>query len=253
MKVKEMANTDLKVSIIMPVYKTIETIEQAVASVVTQSYDNWELIIINDDCPEDSCRVIANYLTDDPRIVQINNSINHSVVISRNIGITHATGQIIAFLDSDDYWHSDKLERQVAKIEEGFDVVCSNYLRVKQNSELIEVMHKKEFNLIDMLKSNQIGNLTGMYCCDRVGKIYQKKVGHEDYLMWLEIVKLAGIGYCVQEPLAYYRVSNKSLSSNKFRAMTWQWSIYRKQLNLGLIISLYFFLNYLFNALKKRT
>lgn len=252
MNVKEMTNTGLKVSIIMPVYKASATIEQAVASVVTQSYNTWELIVINDNCPEKSCRLITKYLVDDPRIIKIDNATNQGVVASRNIGMTQAKGEIIAFLDSDDYWHIDKLERQIAKIEEGYDLVCSNYFRVRQNSEHIEVKHKKEFNFIDMLKSNQIGNLTGMYRCDRIGKIYQKKVGHEDYLMWLEVVKLAGIGYCVQEPLAYYRVSNKSLSSNKFRAASWQWYIYRKKLNLSPITSLWLFLSYGYSALKKR-
>lgn len=253
MNVKEMISTDLKVSIIMPVYRASATIEQAVASVITQSYKNWELIIINDDCPEDSCRVIAKYIADDSRIVQIDNATNQGVVCSRNAGISQAKGQILAFLDSDDYWRKDKLQRQMTKIEEGYEVVCSNYLRIKKNSAPVEVTHKKEFNFIDMLKSNHIGNLTGIYRCDWIGKTYQKEVGHEDYLMWLKVVKLAGIGYCVQEPLAYYRVSNKSLSSNKFRAMTWQWNIYRKELNFSLVLSVWLFLNYLFNALKKRT
>ena len=248
-----MTSADLKVSIIMPVYKARATIEQAVASVVAQSYHNWELIIINDACPEDSCRVIRDQDISNSQIIQIDNATNQGVVISRNSGIAQATGQILAFLDSDDYWQSDKLERQIARIEEGYDVVCSNYLRVKPYSEPVEVKHKQEFNFIDMLKFNQIGNLTGMYRCDRLGKVYQKQVGHEDYLMWLDIVKRAPIGYCIQEPLAYYRVSNKSLSSNKFQAMSWQWTIYRKELNLNLILSGYFFVNYLLNALKKRT
>ena len=248
----KMNSTYLKISIIMPVYKASATIDQAVASVVTQSYHNWELIIINDACPEDSCRVIREQVINSPQIIQIDNATNQGVVISRNAGIAHASGSIIAFLDSDDYWHSDKLKRQIVKIEEGYDVVCSNYLRVKPNNEHLLVKHKKEFNFFDMLKSNQIGNLTGLYRCDRLGKIYQKQVGHEDYLMWLEIVKRSGNGYCIQEPLAYYRVSNKSLSSNKFRAMTWQWYIYRKELNFSLIFSVWLLLNYLFKALKKR-
>lgn len=248
-----MTTIDLKVSIIMPVYKATATIEQAVASVVTQSYDNWELVIIDDACPEDSCRVIRDQVKNNSQIIQIDNATNQGVVISRNAGIAQATGQILAFLDSDDYWQSDKLERQMAKIEEGYDVVCANYLRVRQNSESVVVTHKQKFNFLDMLKSNQIGNLTGMYRCDRIGKVYQKQVGHEDYLMWLEIVKRADTGYCVQEPLAYYRVSNDSLSSNKFQAMTWQWAIYRKELNLNLILSGYFFVNYIFSASKKRS
>ena len=252
MNVKEMINTDLKVSIIMPVYRASRTIEQAVASVVNQSYDNWELIIINDACPEDSCRVIRDQVINSPQIIQIENATNQGVVISRNTGIAQAKGQIIAFLDSDDYWDKYKLERQITKIEEGYDLVCSNYIRVKPNANTVEVKHKEEFSFSDMLKSNQIGNLTGMYRCDLIGKIYQKQIGHEDYLMWLEIVKLVGIGYCVQEPLAYYRVSNKSLSSNKFRAASWQWYIYRKELKLSLITSLWFFSIYVYEALKKR-
>ena len=237
----------------MPVYKASVTIERAVASVITQSYKNWELIIINDDCPDDSCKVITRYLVDNSRIIKIDNATNKGVVISRNAGIVQAKGQILAFLDADDYWHIDKLERQMAKIEEGYDLVCSNYLRVKSDFEPVEVKHRKEFNFIDMLKSNQIGNLTGIYRCDRIGKIYQKKVGHEDYLMWLEVVKLAGRGYCIQQSLAYYHVSNESLSSNKIRAATWQWRIYRKELKLSPITSLWFFLNYVYGALNKRS
>ena len=252
MNVKEMNNTDLKVSIIMPVYRASRTIEQAVASVVAQSYKNWELIIINDCCPDDSCILIENQLTSNSQMIRIDNVTNQGVVLSRNTGIAQSKGHVIAFLDSDDYWHSDKLKRQMAKIEEGYNLVCSNYLRIKENSAPVEVTHKKEFNFFDMLKSNHIGNLTGIYRCDRIGKIYQKEVGHEDYLMWLEIVKLAGIGYCVQEPLAYYRVSNKSLSSNKFRAASWQWYIYRKEIDFSPMTSLWFFSSYVYGALKKR-
>lgn len=247
-----MTNSDLKVSIIMPVYKASATIEQAVASIINQSYKNWELIIVNDCCPEGSCKLVRKQVVSNPRIIQIDNANNQGVVTSRNTGIAQAKGEVIAFLDSDDYWHEDKLSLQMTMIEKGYDLVCSNYLRIKPNSEPIEVVHKVEFSYTDMLKSNQIGNLTGMYRCDRIGKIYQKKVGHEDYVMWLEVVKTAGKGYCIQQPLAYYRVSNSSLSSNKARAATWQWAIYRKELNLNLIISLWFFSNYVYAALKKR-
>lgn len=253
MNVSKMNNTDLKVSIIMPVYKASATIEQAVASVVTQSYNNWELIIVNDCCPDDSCRVLKNQVVTHSQIIQVDNKTNQGVVFSRNTGIAQAKGQVIAFLDSDDYWNKDKLNLQMAEIEKGYDLVCSNYLRIKPNSKPVKVMHKVEFSYTDMLKSNQIGNLTGIYRCDRIGKIYQKNVGHEDYLMWLEIVKLAGKGYCIQQSLAYYRVSDGSLSSNKVRAATWQWKIYRKELNLNISTSSWLFFNYMFNALKKRT
>lgn len=243
---------DFKISIILPVYKASETIKQAVESVVSQSYENWELIIVNDCCPDDSCDQIKSLVANFAQIIQINNVANQGVAKSRNIGIARAKGEVIAFLDSDDYWHQEKLSLQMDKLKEGHDVVCSNYFRIEPNSRVIEVFHKAEFNYLDMLKSNQIGNLTGIYRCDHIGKVYQKSIGHEDYLMWLQIVKKAKIGHCVQDSLAYYRVSKNSLSSNKFNAITWQWKIYRQELKLNLVSSLWLFLNYLSTALKKR-
>lgn len=252
MNVEKMTNSDLKVSIIMPVYRASATIEQAVASVINQSYSNWELIIVNDCCPEDSCNQVESLVVSNLQVVQINNITNQGAAISRNKGIAKAKGDVIAFLDSDDYWHPDKLSLQIEKINDGYDVVCSNYLRVGSNSENTEVFHKEEFDYSDMLKSNHIGNLTGMYRCEYIGKVYQKNVGHEDYVMWLEVVKLAKKGYCIQTPLAYYCVSSSSLSSNKFQAATWQWKVYRKELNFSLALSVWLFLNYIFNASKKR-
>ena len=247
-----MVKTDLKVSIIMPVYKARETIEQAVQSVIAQDYQNWELIIVNDRCPEDSCSQVENLVVTNSQIIQINNITNQGVAISRNKGIAKAKGKVIAFLDADDYWHPDKLSLQIEKIDDGYDVVCSSYVRVKLNNTDIEVSHKEKFDYSDMLKSNHIGNLTGIYRCEHIGKVYQKNIGHEDYVMWLEVVKLAKKGYSIQTPLAYYRVSSSSLSSNKFRAANWQWRVYRKELKLSLITSLYFFSNYIYSALKKR-
>lgn len=245
-------SVSLKVSIIMPVYKASETIKQAVESVISQSYENWELIIINDCCPNNSCNEIKSLVAGCSKIKQINNRVNKGVAASRNIGISIAQGEILAFLDSDDYWHQDKLMLQIIKIKEGFDIISSNYFRLRPNSKNIEVFHKEIFNYLDMLKSNQIGNLTGIYRCDRLGKFYQKDIGHEDYLMWLQIIRKAERGYCVQQPLAYYRVSEDSVSSNKLKAITWQWKIYRQELQLNLVSSLWLFLNYLHKALKKR-
>lgn len=246
-----MTEQNLKFSIIMPVYIARETIEQAISSVIDQTYSNWELIIINDACPDESCKSINKIIKDNNQIIQINNKTNQGVAKSRNVGIAYATGEVIAFLDADDYWHQEKLDLQVAKIEEGYDVVCSNYFRIELNGKATQVIHKKEFDYSDMLKSNRIGNLTGIYRCDRIGKVYQKNIGHEDYLMWLNIMEKAETGYCVQQPLAFYRMSENSLSSNKVKAMTWQWHIYRNELHLSLLNSIWFFLNYSYLAYNK--
>lgn len=235
----------------MPVYKAHETIEQAVESIVSQTYDNWELIIINDNCPNSSCEKVQKLIKSNSKIIRIDNQTNIGVANSRNIGIAKAIGEVIAFLDADDYWHVEKLNMQIAKIKEGYNIVCSNYFRVKETGEITENFHKSEFDYIDMLKSNQVGNLTGLYRCDHLGKFYQQDIGHEDYLMWLTVIKKAKVGYCIQTSLAYYRVSEKSLSANKLKAIGWQWHIYRKELKLSLMASIRFFLNYIYVAYNK--
>lgn len=252
MNVDEMTNIDLKVSIIMPVYRASATIEQAVASVIAQSYNNWELIIINDCCPENSCKLIDSEIATYPQITLINNETNLGVAVSRNKGIAQAKGIVIAFLDSDDYWHEGKLSLQIKKIKEGYDVVCSNYYRITPTHKTVQVTYKEEFDYSDMLKSNQIGNLTGLYRCDHIPKVYQKDVGHEDYLMWLEVVKMAGKVYCIQQPLAYYRVNTNSLSGNKLQAVGWQWQIYREELDFSIPKSTWLFVNYIYLAYRKR-
>ncbi|MEM7860398.1 glycosyltransferase family 2 protein, partial [Morganella morganii] len=93
---------------------------------------------------------------------------------------------------------------------------------------------------------------TGLYNSDILGKKYQKPIGHEDYVMWLDLIKENQKVYCIQEPLAKYRLHNTSLSSNKLKTIKWQWSIYRNELKLSLPKSIYYFSHYIINALKKR-
>lgn len=245
-------NIDLKVSIIMPVYQAGRTIEKAVSSVIAQSYEHWELIVIDDFCPDNSCKQIESLIANDSRIIQIKNIYNEGVAASRNKGIEQAKGEVIAFLDSDDYWHENKLSLQLDRINEGYDVVCSNYFRVSSDKILFKVRSSEIFDYSDMLKSNKIGNLTGVYRCDHIGKIYQKNIGHEDYLMWLEIVRATHEVYCVQQNLAYYQVTNNSLSANKLQAMIWQWKIYRRELRFSKMKSIWLFMYYIYLSFKKR-
>ncbi|MBI6312248.1 glycosyltransferase, partial [Proteus mirabilis] len=185
-------------------------------------------------------------------IIYIKNKKNIGASLSRNIGIKLSKGKFIAFLDSDDLWLPNKLEEQYKKLVNGWDVVCSNYTTFNEKNEIKYRTSPKIINYSDMLLSNFIGNLTGTYNKDIIGKVYQKNKGHEDYIMWLDILKKSKKAYCIQKPLAKYRISEKSLSGNKLKAIQWQWSIYRSELNLSFIKSSYYFINYIYNALKKR-
>lgn len=240
----------MKVSVIMPAYNAEKTISASINSILSQTHYNIELIIIDDFSTDSTESEIKKYL--DPRIVYIKNEENIGVGFTRNKGIEIAAGKCIAFLDSDDLWEKNKIEKQLLYIECGYDIVCSNYLSVS-NGEILHYRKSPEIITYNsMLKSNFIGNLTGIYNSDSLGKIYQKNIGHEDYVMWLALIGKSKKAYCIQEPLARYRLHNTSLSSNKFQAMKWQWSIYRNELKLSLPKSIYYFSHYIFNALKKR-
>lgn len=234
----------------MPVFNSEKTVSDSINSVLNQTYSNFKLYIINDSSTDNSKDIILSF--NDERIIYLETPENSGVASARNLGIKHCTGNYISFLDSDDLWLPRKLECQLAKLLDGYDVVCSNYITFSNDSELSLRQSPTIIKYTSMLKSNFIGNLTGTYNTYSLGKFFQKKVGHEDYVMWLEILKKSNKAFCIQDSLAKYRVSNTSLSSNKLKTIKWQWSIYRNELKLSNTKSLYYFSHYILNALKKR-
>ncbi|WP_430247865.1 glycosyltransferase family 2 protein [Providencia sp. PAZ2] len=240
------------VSIIMPAYNAEDTITESIESIIDQSYPNWELIIIDDCSTDNTLQIIQYYESIEKRIKVIKNRINLGVAESRNLSISISEGKFICFLDSDDIWFPNKIEKQISILNSGWNVVCSNYETFNTKGTINIRFSPEIITYDDMLRSCFIGNLTGMYNAYNVGKIYQKKVGAEDYLMWLSILEKTKNAYCVQEPLAKYRIHDSSLSSNKIRSIKWQWNIYRKELNLNFIRSSYYLCCYIFHAFKKR-
>ncbi|HEM6924441.1 TPA: glycosyltransferase family 2 protein [Providencia rettgeri] len=234
----------------MPCYNSDKYISESIDSVLNQTYQNLELIIINDSSTDKTLEIIQSY--DDSRIKIINSIANEGVAFSRNKGISVSNGTYIAFLDSDDIWEKTKLEKQLVYLQNGWLIVCSNYISFDKENIIKSRIAPEIIHYNDMLKTNFIGNLTGIYNQCKLGKHFQKKTGHEDYIMWLDIIKKSNQAYCIQEPLAKYRLSSNSLSGNKIKAMQWQWVIYRNELKMPLLKAIYYFSHYILNALKKR-
>ncbi len=245
------------VTIITPSYNSAKLITLTINSVINQSYSAWELIIVDDCSTDNSCEIIQSFIDSDSRIKLIKQDQNAGAAAARNTGIEHAKGQFIAFLDSDDYWHPEKLEKQLKYFEQyDVDVVFSEYYRFNSSGIIGKVsVPQQEINFNYLLKGNCIGNLTGIYNFKKHFKTRQRKVGAEDYLFWLEIFSKQNVkGIGIPEPLAYYRVADKtkSLSSNKFRSAKWTWDIYYHHLQLGIFTSIHCFIFYIYFALKKR-
>lgn len=244
-----------RVSVVMPVYNAALTLQNSIRSVLAQSYADVELLVVDDCSTDGSWPLVRSLAAADRRVVALRLPSNGGVAAARNAGIEAASGDYIAFLDSDDWWHPRKLEIQLAKMRDaGARVSYTGYQRVDEEGRpLSTVRPPASVRYADMLKSNRIGNLTGLY--DRtLGDARFQCVGHEDYVFWLQMVRRAGWAVCAEhpEPLAFYLVRAGSLSADKFKAARWQWHIYRRIEGLGWFNACRYFLHYASNAMAKR-
>ena len=242
------------VSVIMPVYNAEATMRRSIESVLVQTFAALELILIDDGSCDNSAEIIREYTRVDPRVRPLSQA-NAGVAAARNAGIAAARGSHVAFLDSDDWWVPRKLELQLDEMFRRDALVAyAGYQRVAEDGRLLSpVRPPAQVDYRDMLRSNHIGNLTGIYD-RRIGDVEFRRMGHEDYVFWLDRVRRAGIAVCVPgpEPLGFYLVRGGSVSANKLRAVGWQWRIYREVERLPLPRAGWYMLQYVIHALRKR-
>lgn len=246
----------MKVSVVIPAYNCTHCLQRTVQSVQAQTFQDWEAIIV-DDCSTDDTYAIAQQLAaEDPRIRVLHNPVNSGVSVTRNRAIAEAKGAYIALLDGDDLWTPDKLERQVALLEQGYDLVYCSYDFVDENWNPIR--HRKPFivpeetNFRKMLVSSVISSSTALARRELLqAHPYRADVYHEDYTLWMELlsqpIRVAGD----KNVLMHYRQSTGSRSNGKLKAAKERWETYRSVLKLGLFTSVWAFVCYSFLGVKK--
>ena len=237
------------VSIVMPVYNAERYLEQAIRSVMSQTYQDWELLVVDDNSADKSLEIALKLAGEDCRIkVYTNPNPSGCPAVPRNMAVELAKGRYIAFLDSDDMWLPNKLEHQLPFFEraENVGVVFSDYEKIdefsKRENRVVRAPRTVGYN--KLLLGNVIGNVTAMYDAERVGKVYFPMVRHEDYAMWLSLLKRGFVAHNTGEVMALYRVAGNSISSNKMRLLLWQWNIYRDVEHFGIVKSAYYYINY---------
>lgn len=246
---------DSLVSIITPAYNAEKFIAETIESVLNQTYQNWEMIIVNDCSKDDTEKIVQSYILKDKRIRLINLENNGGVASARNVAIKNAKGRYIAFLDSDDLWIKEKLQKQIGFMRKnGYVFTYTSYQHFKENilfaKQAVEIL--LEITYRQALKGNQIGCLTVILDREQIANIEFSKERHEDYRLWLSILKQGIKAYGINESLAYYRTgSSKSISGNKFRSAIWTWNVYYKNQKLGLFRSIYYFINYTVKGMMK--
>jgi glycosyltransferase involved in cell wall biosynthesis len=229
----------------MPAFNAAKFLPSAIASVRGQTETRWELLVV-DDCSVDSSVEVALELSRrDSRIRVLSMEKNGGVAEARNLGLQNSQGKYICFLDSDDYWLPEKLAKQLVLFEAGHKVVFSSYFRYLPNKRFSLVPSALKVNATNFDFGNPIGNLTGSYNRDVLGLVFQSKCGHEDYVMWRELVMKAGSATSVPVPLAIYTVSNSSLSGAKNKAAKWQWGLLREQFKFTFPYAIFAFCVYL--------
>jgi len=243
------------VSIISPSFNSENFILETIDSVIKQTFKDWELLIIDDGSDDNSVKIIQEIASNEKRIHLFILKKNCGPAYARNFGIQLAKGRYIAFLDSDDIWHPNKLEVQINYMDENnIPFSFTSYRKIDENGNIFgKLINAPEMlNYNDLLKSCTIGCLTVVYDQNMIGKQFMPNYPKtQDYALWLKIMKQGIIARGIDKELAYYRIRRSSISRNKFIKAYFQWKIYRRQEKLTLIKSIYFMMNYTLHGLLK--
>lgn len=230
------------VSVIMPSYNTGKYIAETIASVINQTYQNWELLIV-DDCSTDNTDEIVKFFLEDQRIRYIKNDRNRGAAVSRNRALREARGRWVAFLDSDDLWEKSKLEKQIQFMDiSGYHFSYTNYSEIDECGRASGriITGPKRITKIGFSNYCWPGCLTVMYDKSIVGLIQIADVKkNNDYAIWLKVCRKADC-YLLNEVLAYYRRGRAgSISTQNIRTLVaWHYRLYRYAEGQNRMISL---------------
>lgn len=221
----------LLVSIITPCFNSEKYVSQAIQSVLNQTFQNWELLLV-DDCSSDTTyTIITDFASQDARIKAFKLDTNSGAGFARNFAIQKASGNYIAFLDADDLWKPEKLEKQLTFMQtQNIPFTFSFYESIDEagnlRNETITTPSKIKYK--QLYFCNWIGNLTGIYSVDFFGKIPISAIKkRQDWMLWLQIVKQMECAIPVPEPLAYYRVRQDSISASKWKLIKYNFKVYK--------------------------
>lgn len=242
------------ISVIMAAYNAEKTIEQAIESVRNQTYSNFELLVINDYSKDTTADIVSRIAKKDARVRLLSNDENLGVSLTRKYGLEEAKGDWIAILDSDDIWRADKLEKQLLLQQKvNADLLFTGSAFISSNGQPIDwYLHvPNEVTYRQLLKQNVISNSSALVRKELYTKHFV--IGdrmHEDFAIWLEILKEGKKAYGVDEPLLIYRIAKSSKSGNKVKAAKMNWNTYR-YVGLNFFLALYYECWYVVNGLLK--
>ena len=242
------------ISVIIPYYKKRNFILKTLKSLLNQSFKKFEIIIVYDDTNLEDFKYLKKHFSKIKKIKIFKNKKNLGAGESRNVGIKFARGKYIAFIDSDDYWHKDKLKIQFNYMfNKNLKISHTNYYIVNGNNKIIGKRISKKINYQMLLKSCDIGLSTVMMLKNLLIKTKFPNIKtKEDYVLWLKILKKDQYIHSINKFLTYWRDTHDSLSSNKIQKISDGYKVYRKYLKFNPIKSFFFLTLLSLNFLKKK-
>ena len=242
------------ISIIVAAYNAEKTIEQAINSVLRQTYTNFELLVVNDCSTDRTAELVKSIAAKDSRVRLISNVKNNGVSYTRKHGLEEAKGSWIAILDSDDAWAPEKLEKQIdLQRRTNADLLFTGSAFMDSEGQSIDwhLHAPAEVTYRQLLKQNVLSNSSALVRKELYAKHYAIGDGmHEDFAIWLSILKKGTKAYGVDEPLLIYRIAKSSKSGNKGKAARMNWNTYR-YVGLNLMEAIYYECWYIFNGIRK--
>ncbi len=245
------------VSVVVPVYNGEFYLEETIQSVINQSFQDWELLLIDDCSKDNSLEVIRRFQEKDQRIRLLLQGKNQGAAEARNRGVSEAKGRFIAYLDADDIWQSDKLQKELefmkkmnaAFVFTGYEFADENG---KGKGKVVRVPRTISYK--EALVNTTIFTSTVLFDTEKISKEFIKmpRIKSEDTACWWRILKTGLLAYGLDENLVLYRRPKQSLSSNKVEAVRRIWNLYRNFEKLGLISSIRFTFHWAYLAVVRR-
>lgn len=246
------------ISIITATYNSCSELLETYKSLSSQTLDNWEWLV-TDDCSSDSTYQLLQEISEkDQRVKVFKNAVNSGAAVSRNNSLRFATGEFIAFIDSDDTWDNNKLEKQLSFMEGGIDFSFTAYDLIDEQGEalnkIVDSNQSGEFSYEDMLrKKATLGCSTVMLRRSAFKDISMPllRTG-QDYATWLKLLKSGNKAHLLNEVLTHYRIMPNSISRNKVKKAKRQWQIYRNVESLSFLKSAICFSFYAWRAVFRK-
>ena len=243
------------VSIITPTFNSDKFIAETIQSVQSQTYENWEMILVDDCSTDETFSIISNFSKNDTRIKIHQLKTNSGAGIARNEGIENVRGKYMTFIDADDIWFPDFIENSIKTIEETkVHFVFSSYKRSDEKLNFIysDFIVPEKVTYTDILKTNSISCLTAFIDIEILGKKRMPNIlKRQDMGLWLQYLKEIPFAIGIQETKAIYRIRKNSLSRNKSKLIKYQWQFYRNVENLNFYISLYYMAHWTLRGFMK--